>query len=111
MERRTRGRRADAGEVTDSGGDGGTTVDLQKPVFCPEKGPFSPKNANSVVVSDVVLRADATWTADKVHLIGEDLEIQGHELTVEGGTTICLHQTRDLTGGSSPRLCATRHIP
>jgi hypothetical protein len=77
------------------GGEGGTeggTADLPKPVFCPEANPFAPKNPSSVVISDVVLAADATWTADKVYLIGDDFKVEGHKLTVEAGTTICLYQ-------------------
>ncbi len=84
----------------DAGGGGGDaspaadggTAELPKPVLCPEANPFSPKNANSVRVDDTVLKADATWTADKVYLIGDDLKIEDHVLTVEAGTTICLYQ-------------------
>lgn len=81
------------GGTTDSGNatDGGT-AELPKPVLCPEANPFSPKNPSSVRVDDIVLQADATWTADKVYLIGDDFKIQGHKLTVEAGTTICLYQ-------------------
>jgi hypothetical protein len=60
-----------------------------KAVFCPESDPISPKNANSVSVQDVVLMADAHWTADKVYLIGDDFKIEHHTLTVDAGTTIC----------------------
>lgn len=81
----------DADASTTPGTDGGT-ADLPKPVFCPEANPFSPKNPNSVVISDVVLKADTTWTSDKVYLIGDDFKVEGHTLTVEAGTTICLYQ-------------------
>jgi hypothetical protein len=84
------------GAGDDAGADGsssdGGTADLPKPVFCPESSPFSPKNANSVRVDDVVLKEDTTWTADKVYLIGDDFKVEGHKLTVEAGTTICLYQ-------------------
>ena len=88
---------ADGGTVPGEGGGGdggadGATADLPKPVFCPEANPFSPKNPNSVVISDVVLQADTTWTADKVYLIGDDFKVEHHTLTVEAGTTICLYQ-------------------
>ncbi len=83
----------DAGGGSDSGSttDGGH-VEVPEPVFCPETNPFSPKNPSSVVVSDVVLQQDETWTADKVYLIGDDFKIENHTLTVEAGTTICLYQ-------------------
>lgn len=68
------------------------TANLPKPVLCPEANPFSPKNPNSVVVSETVLSADTTWTADKVYLVGDDFKVRGHKLTVEAGTTICLYQ-------------------
>lgn len=80
-------------EIDGGTGEDAATADLPKPVFCPEANPFSPKNPNSVVISDTVLQADATWTADKVYLIGADFKIQNHKLTVEAGTTICLYQT------------------
>ena len=84
----------DGGSPTLDGGDddGGETAELPKPVLCPEASPFSPKNPNSVRVDDTVLKEDATWTADKVYLIGDDFKIEGHTLTVEAGTTICLYQ-------------------
>ncbi|HEY8073001.1 MAG TPA: hypothetical protein VIF62_02800 [Labilithrix sp.] len=84
----------DGGPGSDGGGDAsdGGMVDLPKPVLCPEANPFSPKNPNSVLVNDVVLQADTTWTADKVYLIGDDFKVEGHTLTVEAGTTICLYQ-------------------
>jgi hypothetical protein len=82
----------DGGTTGDDGGTEGGTADLPKPVFCPEADPFSPKNPNSVVISDVVLKEDTTWTSDKVYLIGDDFKIEGHTLTVEAGTTICLYQ-------------------
>ncbi|MDB4946654.1 MAG: putative secreted protein [Labilithrix sp.] len=85
----------DGGASSSEGGtteDGGPAADLPKPVFCPEADPFAPKNPSSVVVSDTVLKADATWTADKVYLIGDDFSIEHHTLTVEAGTTICLYQ-------------------
>lgn len=72
--------------------EGGPAAELPKPVFCPEANPFSPKNANSVRIDDSVLKEDATWTADKVYLIGDDFKIENHKLTVEAGTTICLYQ-------------------
>jgi len=82
----------DAGMSADA--EAGTTpANLPKPVFCPEADPFSPKLPNSVVISDVVLKADTTWTADKVYLIGDDFKVEGHTLTVEAGTTICLYQS------------------
>lgn len=85
---------ADGGSPPGDAGssDADVPTDLPKPVFCPEANPFSPKNASSVVVDDVVLKADTTWTADKVYLIGDDFKIEGHTLTVEAGTTICLYQ-------------------
>ena len=89
------GQTPDSGTEPDSGGGGEAdsgTAELPQPVFCPESNPFSPKNANSVLVNDVVLKEDQTWTADKVYLIGDDFKIQGHKLTVEAGTTICLYQ-------------------
>lgn len=83
----------DGGATNEGGntGDGGS-VELPKPVLCPEANPFSPKLPNSVHIDDTVLKADATWTADKVYLIGDDFKIEGHKLTVEAGTTICLYQ-------------------
>jgi hypothetical protein len=78
-----------------AGGDGagGSGGDLPAPVLCPEPNPFSPQNDNSVVISDVVLAEDTTWTADKVYLVGDDFKVKNHTLTVEAGTTICLYQT------------------
>jgi hypothetical protein len=64
-----------------------------KATLCPEPNPISPKNANSVSIDDVVLMADAHWTADKVYLIGDDFKIEGHTLTVDAGTTICLYNS------------------
>jgi hypothetical protein len=83
----------EGGTVSEGGttGDGGS-AELPQPVLCPEANPFAPKNPSSVVVSDTVLQTDTTWTADKVYLIGDDFKIQGHKLTVEAGTTICLYQ-------------------
>lgn len=81
-----------AGDDAGPGDDGGATVELPKPVLCPESNPFSPKNPNSVRVDDTVLKEDTTWTADKVYLVGDDFKIEGHTLTVEAGTTICLYQ-------------------
>ncbi len=82
---------ADASNGKDAGVDGGITPNAG--MFCPETNPISPVNANSVVVSDPVIPADTTWTADKVYLIGDDYRVEGHTLTVEAGTTICLYQT------------------
>lgn len=73
------------------GGDGGN-VDLPKPVLCPETNPFSPKLPNSVQVQGVTMTADDHWTADKIYLIGDDFKVEGHKLTVDPGTTICLYQ-------------------
>ncbi|HEY1533178.1 MAG TPA: hypothetical protein VGF76_04145, partial [Polyangiaceae bacterium] len=73
-----------------AGSGGGTTLPpAPKATLCPEPDPISPKNANSVSVQDVVLMADAHWTADKVYLIGDDFKIEHHTLTVDAGTTIC----------------------
>jgi hypothetical protein len=83
---------ADAGGADSPSTSDGAAAELPTPVLCPEADPFSPKNANSVRIDDVVLQEDATWTADKVYLIGDDFKIQGHTLTVEAGTTICLYQ-------------------
>lgn len=78
-----------AGGAGGSGGGG----DLPTPVLCPEPNPFSPQNENSVVIGDVVIAEDTTWTADKVYLVGEDFKVKNATLTVEAGTTICLFQT------------------
>lgn len=84
----------DGGDTKDSGNtttpDSGPTVELPKPVLCPETDYVTPKLPNSVYIGDVVLNADTTWTADKIYLINDDFKIQGHKLTVEAGTTICL---------------------
>ena len=89
-------RQEDAGGLGDDSSsptDGGAaTAELPQPVLCPEPNPFSPKNPNSVRIDDTVLKEDATWTADKVYLIGDDFKIENHKLTVEAGTTICLYQ-------------------
>lgn len=81
---------AGGGDATSPGD--GATAELPKPVLCPEANPFAPKDPRSVVVSDVVLKEDTTWTADKIYLIGDDFKIENHKLTVEAGTTICLYQ-------------------
>src|SRR5690349_13739763 len=51
----------DAGPATDGG-----LAELPKPVLCPETSLASPKLPNSVYIGDVVLKEDATWTADKI---------------------------------------------
>ncbi|HEY5372662.1 MAG TPA: hypothetical protein VIK01_03210 [Polyangiaceae bacterium] len=80
---------AGSGPGAAGAGGGSTLPPAPKAVFCPEPDPISPKNANSVSVQDVVLMADAHWTADKVYLIGDDFKIEHHTLTVDAGTTIC----------------------
>jgi hypothetical protein len=84
------GTTTDASNTVDAAADGGTTVELPKPVLCPESDFVSPKLSNSVYIGDVVLQADATWTPDKIYLINDDFKIQGHTLTIEAGTTICM---------------------
>jgi hypothetical protein len=91
---------ASTGPVTDGGAEGGPVEPLPQPVLCPESNPFSPKNNNSVNIDDTVLKADATWTADKVYLIGSDFRIENHILTIEAGTTICLYQTGKIWVGN-----------
>ncbi|MEP7051726.1 MAG: hypothetical protein ABJB12_15290 [Pseudomonadota bacterium] len=61
-----------------------------KPVLCPESDPIHPKLANSVAVQDVTLKSDTHWTSDKVYLIQDDFKVEGHTLTIDAGTVICL---------------------
>lgn len=81
------------------GDDGMTPPGGTGAVLCPEANPFSPTNPNSVLINDVVLQQDETWTADKVYLIGDDFKIENHTLTVEAGTTICLYQRGQILVG------------
>jgi len=68
-------------------------------ILCPEKNAISPKNKNSVAVQGVTLTEDAHWTADKVYLVGDDFKVEGHTLTVDAGTVICLYNDAQLIVG------------
>jgi hypothetical protein len=82
--------------ATDSGtndaGDAGQVVELPKPTLCPETDFVTPKLPNSVVIGDVVIKEDTTWTADKIYVVYQDFKVKNHKLTVQPGTTICLAQ-------------------
>ncbi|HEX4338800.1 MAG TPA: hypothetical protein VH062_23000 [Polyangiaceae bacterium] len=100
----TAGTTTDGGDAstttTDGGGEGGTTGPLPQAVLCPEANPFSPKNANSVSIDEVVTTKDEHWTADKVYLIGDDFTVQNATLTVDAGTVICLYQSGKIHVGA-----------
>jgi hypothetical protein len=92
-----------AGGSSAGGSGGGGTV---KPILCPETDALKPKNPNTVLVLDNNLTADEHWTADKVYVIsvpqgfGNGLDLDGHTLTIDAGTVICLDANNHLGVGT-----------
>ncbi len=75
-----------------AGSGGGTTLPpAPKAILCPESDPIHPKLANSVDVQGVTITADTHWTADKIYLIQDDFKVEGHTLTIDAGTVICMN--------------------
>ncbi|MEO8900953.1 MAG: hypothetical protein ABI488_04825 [Polyangiaceae bacterium] len=86
---------------TDAAGSGGgsTLPTAPKPILCPESDPIHPKLPNSVDVQGVTLTADTHWTSDKIYMIQDDFKVEGHTLTIDAGTVICMtHQAKIYVG-------------
>jgi hypothetical protein len=86
---------AGVGGMTTGPGSGGATTTgtggaPSTGMLCPDSL-FSPKNANSVQVTDATLMADTTWDASHVYLVTQSFEVDDLKtLTIEAGTVVCL---------------------
>lgn len=90
-----------AGQGGNAGGAGqGGSGPVVTPVLCPETNPYQPTLPNTVQITEPTLSNDATWTADKVYVVGAVLDPAGHKLTIEAGTTVCFYNNGGIEVGA-----------